>query len=199
MQATMKSLLVGALILASHASNCQSHADQTIVESEAAAGSFQTKGTKLAAVDRVNTSNSAGLINASTPNEEVFSNLPKGPIEDLLRPGNNSKLQTIFTGQVTLAQAGLTGTLMAKTSSKPPSATAPFDAAKAKEHQQLWAQYLGVEVEMENSIGMKLRIIPAGTFGRARTPGTSENSLRNPSGPKRKTNARATRVRSPAC
>jgi len=35
----------------------------------------------------------------------------------------------------------------------PPPAIAPFDAAKAKEHQAAWAKYLGVEIEVENSIG----------------------------------------------
>ncbi|MDB4532797.1 SUMF1/EgtB/PvdO family nonheme iron enzyme [bacterium] len=46
----------------------------------------------------------------------------------------------------------------------PPPAKAPFDAATAKEHQEAWAKYLGVEVETENSIGMKLSVIPPGTF-----------------------------------
>jgi formylglycine-generating enzyme required for sulfatase activity len=46
----------------------------------------------------------------------------------------------------------------------PPPAIAPFDSATAKEHQEAWAKYLGVTVETENSIGMKLRVIPAGTF-----------------------------------
>jgi serine/threonine-protein kinase len=43
----------------------------------------------------------------------------------------------------------------------PPLAVAPFDAAGAKEHQETWASHLGVPVEIENSIGMKLRLIPA--------------------------------------
>jgi formylglycine-generating enzyme required for sulfatase activity len=43
-------------------------------------------------------------------------------------------------------------------------AIAPFDAAKARECQEAWAENLGVEVEKENSIGMKLRVIPPGTF-----------------------------------
>jgi len=46
---------------------------------------------------------------------------------------------------------------------RPPSlAVAPFDAAQAKQHQQAWASYLGVPVEMVNSIGMKLTLIPPG-------------------------------------
>jgi len=48
--------------------------------------------------------------------------------------------------------------------SQPPPAVAPFDAAKAKEHQQVWAKHLGVPVEVTNSIGMKLALIPPGEF-----------------------------------
>ncbi|MGA2035202.1 MAG: SUMF1/EgtB/PvdO family nonheme iron enzyme, partial [Thermoguttaceae bacterium] len=46
----------------------------------------------------------------------------------------------------------------------PPPALAPFDAQKAKEHQEAWASYLGVPVEMTNSIGMELVLIPPGEF-----------------------------------
>ena len=46
----------------------------------------------------------------------------------------------------------------------PPPAVAPFDAAKAKEHQEAWAKHLGVPVEITNSIGMKLVLIPPGEF-----------------------------------
>jgi formylglycine-generating enzyme required for sulfatase activity len=46
----------------------------------------------------------------------------------------------------------------------PPLAVAPFDAAQAKKHQQAWADYLGVPVEIENSIGMKFILIPPGEF-----------------------------------
>ena len=35
---------------------------------------------------------------------------------------------------------------------------------KAKEHQAAWAKYLGVQVEMENSIGMRFVLIPPGEF-----------------------------------
>ena len=46
----------------------------------------------------------------------------------------------------------------------PPLAVAPFDAAKAKQHQEAWAKHLGVPVEITNSIGMKLLLIPPGQF-----------------------------------
>ncbi len=46
----------------------------------------------------------------------------------------------------------------------PPTAVAPFDAKQAKVHQEAWAKHLGVKVEHTNSLGMKLRLIPPGTF-----------------------------------
>jgi serine/threonine protein kinase/formylglycine-generating enzyme required for sulfatase activity len=53
----------------------------------------------------------------------------------------------------------------------PPSpAVAPFDAAKAKAHQEAWAKSLGVLVEVENSVGMKLRLIPPGEFTMGSNP-----------------------------
>lgn len=46
----------------------------------------------------------------------------------------------------------------------PPIAIAPFDAAQAKAHQDVWASHLGVPVEITNSIGMKFILIPPGRF-----------------------------------
>lgn len=46
----------------------------------------------------------------------------------------------------------------------PPPAIAPFDTDQAKQYQTAWAEYLGVPVEYENSIGMKFRLIPPGEF-----------------------------------
>jgi formylglycine-generating enzyme required for sulfatase activity len=52
----------------------------------------------------------------------------------------------------------------------PPPAVAPFDAEKAKQHQEAWAKYLGVPVNETNSIGMPLALIPAGEFMMGSTP-----------------------------
>jgi serine/threonine protein kinase len=46
----------------------------------------------------------------------------------------------------------------------PPLAVAPFDAKNAREHQDAWARHLGVETEITNSIGKKMRLIPPGEF-----------------------------------
>jgi formylglycine-generating enzyme required for sulfatase activity/serine/threonine protein kinase len=52
----------------------------------------------------------------------------------------------------------------------PPPAIAPFDTKKAREHQEAWAKYLGVPVEVTNSIGMKFVLIPPGEFLMGSTP-----------------------------
>ena len=55
----------------------------------------------------------------------------------------------------------------------PPPAVAPFSTEEAKQHQQRWADHLGVPVEHENSIGMKLVLIPPGEF----MMGSSEDEI----------------------
>jgi serine/threonine protein kinase/formylglycine-generating enzyme required for sulfatase activity len=46
----------------------------------------------------------------------------------------------------------------------PPLAVVPFSAEKAIESQRRWATYLGQEVVEENSLSMKLALIPPGEF-----------------------------------
>jgi formylglycine-generating enzyme required for sulfatase activity len=46
----------------------------------------------------------------------------------------------------------------------PLSAIAPFDEIRARQHQQSCADHLGTPVETTNSIGMKLRLVPAGEY-----------------------------------
>jgi serine/threonine protein kinase/formylglycine-generating enzyme required for sulfatase activity len=64
--------------------------------------------------------------------------------------------------------------------SRPPFAVAPFDAAKARELQQLWAAYLNRKVEETNSVGMRLRLIPPGEFtmGPAAEDGSKPHAVR---------------------
>ncbi len=56
----------------------------------------------------------------------------------------------------------------------PPLAVAPFTPEEAKQHQQAWADHLGVSVEIENSIGMKFILIPPGEF----MMGSSEENVK---------------------
>ncbi len=52
----------------------------------------------------------------------------------------------------------------------PPPAKAPFDAKQARAHQEAWAKHLGTTVEITNSVGGKMVIIPPGEFLMGTTP-----------------------------
>ncbi|MEZ6039887.1 MAG: SUMF1/EgtB/PvdO family nonheme iron enzyme [Planctomycetaceae bacterium] len=60
----------------------------------------------------------------------------------------------------------------------PNPAVAPFSADAAREYQQEWASYLKVPVEFTNSIGMRFRLIPPGTF-MIGSDGSQIDALRN--------------------
>src|SRR5262249_43483756 len=47
------------------------------------------------------------------------------------------------------------------------------DEMQARSHQEAWARHLGVDLEITNCVGMKLRLIPPGQF----TMGTSEEQV----------------------
>jgi formylglycine-generating enzyme required for sulfatase activity/uncharacterized coiled-coil protein SlyX len=62
------------------------------------------------------------------------------------------------------------GQKVSRTVSGPALAVAPFDAAKARVHQEVWAKHLGVPVEVTNSVGAKLALIPPGEFMMGSSP-----------------------------
>lgn len=47
---------------------------------------------------------------------------------------------------------------------QPPLAIVPFSKSEAQAHQNAWSAYTGEPVEMTNSLGMKLTLIPPGEF-----------------------------------
>jgi len=51
----------------------------------------------------------------------------------------------------------------------PPLAKAPFNAEQAREFQQQWAEHAGKDLVVENSLGMKLVLLPPGEFTMGRT------------------------------
>jgi len=52
-------------------------------------------------------------------------------------------------------------------------AVAPFGESEAKQHQQRWAEFASLPLELANSIGMKLIYVPAGEFDMG-SPGGEE-------------------------
>ncbi len=62
----------------------------------------------------------------------------------------------------------------------PPRAVAPFNAQQARTHQEAWSKYLGQPVEMTNSLGMKLKLIPPGEFQMGSSVSAAESHRRFP-------------------
>lgn len=56
----------------------------------------------------------------------------------------------------------------------PKPAIVPFNADRAKTHQDEWAAYLKTPPDSENSLGMKFRLIPPGEFVMGRSPRDAE-------------------------
>ncbi len=83
-----------------------------------------------------------------------------------------TQLHLLFQRKSTVTDAegtSITVPVAKRSPDSPPLAIAPFDAAQARTHQQACAIHLGVSAEWANSIGMKLMLIPPGTFETGKT------------------------------
>lgn len=81
---------------------------KTIVETAVAAGQFNTLVTAVKAAGLAETLSSPGPFTVFAPTDAAFAKLPKGTVEDLLKPENKAKLAAILTYHV------LPGKVMAK-------------------------------------------------------------------------------------
>ena len=82
-------------------------AEKDIVDT-AVAAKFQTLVAAVQAADLVDTLRGTGPFTVFAPTDEAFAKLPKGTIEDLLKPENKDKLKAILTYHV------VSGKVMAK-------------------------------------------------------------------------------------
>jgi len=71
-----------------------------IVDTAVGAGNFKTLATALKAADLVETLKGKGPFTVFAPTDEAFAKLPKGTVEDLLKPENKKKLAGILTYHV---------------------------------------------------------------------------------------------------
>lgn len=82
--------------------------EKDIVDTAVGAGSFKTLAAALTAAGLVDTLKGPGPFTVFAPTDEAFAKLPKGTVEDLLKPENKKKLTDILTyhvvaGKVTAA------------------------------------------------------------------------------------------------
>lgn len=76
-----------------------------IVDTAVAAGSFKTLAAALKAGGLLETLKGAGPFTVFAPTDEAFAKLPKGTVEDLLKPENKEKLVAILTYHVVAGKA----------------------------------------------------------------------------------------------
>jgi uncharacterized surface protein with fasciclin (FAS1) repeats len=71
-----------------------------IVDTAVGAGSFKTLVAAVTAAGLVETLKSAGPFTVFAPSDDAFAKLPKGTVEDLVKPENKAKLAAILTYHV---------------------------------------------------------------------------------------------------
>jgi uncharacterized surface protein with fasciclin (FAS1) repeats len=77
-----------------------SHTKKDIVDTAVSAGSFNTLVAAIQAAELVDTLKGEGPFTVFAPTDDAFAKLPKGTLDDLLRPENKDKLQSILTYHV---------------------------------------------------------------------------------------------------
>ncbi len=73
---------------------------KNIVETAVSAGSFNTLVAAVKAAGLVDALTGEGPLTVLAPTDEAFAKLPKGTVEDLLKPENKDKLVSILTYHV---------------------------------------------------------------------------------------------------
>lgn len=99
----MKNLLIvafAALTLNPLITTTAKAADETVVAIAASNADFSTLVAAVKAADLVDTLNGAGPFTIFAPTNAAFDKLPKGTVEDLLKPENKAKLASILTYHV---------------------------------------------------------------------------------------------------
>lgn len=85
-----------------------------IVETAIGAGSFKTLVAAVQAADLVPTLSGQGPFTVFAPSDEAFAKLPKGTVEDLLKPENKDKLTAILTYHVVAGKVMSTDVVQVK-------------------------------------------------------------------------------------
>jgi uncharacterized surface protein with fasciclin (FAS1) repeats len=76
------------------------HAAKDIVETAKSTGTFKTLVAALTAADKVTMLKSDGPFTVFAPTDEAFAALPKGTVENLMKPENKEKLGAVLAYHV---------------------------------------------------------------------------------------------------
>jgi uncharacterized surface protein with fasciclin (FAS1) repeats len=93
--------LAAVAVLVPFSDQSRVHAQsQDIVDTAVAAGSFKTLAAALEAAGLIDTLKGKGPFTVFAPTDDAFARLPKGTVEDLLKPEHKAKLTAILTYHV---------------------------------------------------------------------------------------------------
>jgi len=120
-------------------------AAKDIVDTAVSAGSFKTLAAALGAGGLVETLKGKGPFTVFAPTDEAFAKLPKGTVEDLLKPENKGKLVKILTYHV------VPGKVMAADVVK-------LSSAKTVEGSEAKITVAGGNVKVDNAMVVKADI-----------------------------------------
>lgn len=99
MKAYVCQVVMGVALAATLGGTLQAQG-KDIVDTAVAAGQFKTLAAALQAAGLVDTLKGAGPFTVFAPTDEAFAKLPKGTVEELLKPENKAKLTAILTYHV---------------------------------------------------------------------------------------------------
>jgi uncharacterized surface protein with fasciclin (FAS1) repeats len=99
MKSYVTQLLAGIAIVGMVGGSLQAQG-KDIVDTAVAAGRFKTLAAALKAAGLIETLKGAGPFTVFAPTDEAFAKLPKGTVEELLKPENKAKLTAILTYHV---------------------------------------------------------------------------------------------------
>lgn len=122
-----------------------SAATKDIVDTAVSAGSFKTLAAALGAGGLVETLKGKGPFTVFAPTDEAFAKLPKGTVEDLLKPENKDKLVKILTYHV------VPGNVLA-------SDVVKLSSAKTVEGSEAKITVAGGKVKVDNATVVKTDI-----------------------------------------
>ena len=93
--------------MSNHDSNVSRVAGKNIVETAAANGSFHTLGKALEAADLTNVLKGTGPYTVFAPTDAAFEKLPKGTLENWLKPENKEELISVLKYHVLPGRASV--------------------------------------------------------------------------------------------
>ena len=96
----MKKMLLAGMLVLSAVAFAQDTMNKTVVEIAAGNKDFSTLVAAVKAAGLVETLSGKGPFTVFAPTNEAFAKLPKGTVEELLKPENKDKLTSILTYHV---------------------------------------------------------------------------------------------------